>query len=641
MVSMMLLAACDKPAVRVEPTPPADVAAAPAPDAASPAAHEAPGDVADPTDPAVAPTPAAPTAEEAQAFIDEANATLLKLRARADTADYIKATYITPDTERNAAAAQADVLAFLAEAIPRAASFRDVEVPAETRRMLELLRISPTLPPPAEADRQQELATISARLDGYYGSAKGCQTAADGTRTCKDLDELSEILATAKDWDVLVGAWTAWHDTATSSRADYKRLTELGNLGAVSLGFKDVGELWRSGYDMTPAEFETEIERLWQQVQPLYEKLHCLARGRLSKAWGAEKVSSTGAIPTHLLGNMWGQDWSTLYPLMAPFPAATATIDLTAALKKKGIDAKKLTQYGEGFFTSLGLPPLPDSFWTNSMLVKPQDREVVCHASAWDVTYAGDVRIKMCIKIDEEDFITVHHELGHIYYFMLYKHLPILFQNGANDGFHEAIGDAVALSVTPRYLVDVGLFDSAAEDDKSVLNELMRLALAKVAFLPFGRLIDQWRWDVFDGTVPYESWNTHWWELKAKYQGIAPPAPRDQDAFDPGAKYHVPASTPYMRYFLASILQFQFHRALCKISGHTGPLHACSIYGNQEAGKRLGELLALGASKPWQDALFALSGERQMDATAILDYFAPLTTWIDAQIAAENLTCGW
>ncbi|MBL8784491.1 MAG: M2 family metallopeptidase [Deltaproteobacteria bacterium] len=644
--------ACDKKGAAPDAAPPAPAADVAKGDAAQADAPKVEAD-AKPVegDTAKAPEAAkAPTAEDAKAFIDEANQTLHKLRARAETAEYIKATYITPDTERNAAAAQADVMAYLAVAIPKAASFRDVEVPAETRRMLELLRISPTLPPPPEAKLQEELTTISARLEGHYGSAKGCHVGADGKEVCKDLGELSETLATSTNWDELASAWKDWHDTAKTSRADFKRLVELGNIGAKSLGFGDVGELWRSGYDMSPADFETEIERLWQQVRPLYEKLHCLARGRLAKKWGADKVDVKGPIPTQLLGNMWGQDWSTLYPIMAPYPEADAkagaNVDLSAALKDKGVDAKKLMQYGEGFFTSIGLPALPESFWANTMLTKPKDREVVCHASAWDVTYAGDVRIKMCIKVDEEDFITVHHELGHIYYFMLYKDLPILFQNGANDGFHEAIGDAVALSVTPKYLVDVGLFKATeggegAEAEHAVLNEQMRRALDKISFLPFGRLIDQWRWDVFAGKVPYEQWNSHWWALKAKYQGVAPPVARGDDEFDPGAKYHVPASTPYMRYFLASILQFQFHRALCKVSGHTGPLHTCSIYGNKEAGKRLGELLALGASKPWQEALFALSGERQMDASAILDYFAPLTTWIDAQIKTEGLTCGW
>jgi len=601
----------------------------------------APADVGLPVDAA----PAGPSADQAKAFVAEINRDFLRLKARAETAEFIKSTYITPDTERNAAAAQADVLGYLATAIPKAASFRDAPTDADTRRTLQLLRTSPTLPPPSEPALRDELTSLSARLEGHYGSAKSCHPdPADATKqVCRDLGDLSKVLSSSQDWDELARAWTDWHDTAATSRPLYQRLVELGNQGARSLGFADTGDLWRSNYDMPPAEFEAEIERLWQQVKPLYDKLHCFVRARLVKQWGADRVPADGPLPTHILGNMWAQDWSAVYPLVEPRPAATgkvrANLDVTKALVARGVDAKKMVEYGEAFFTSLGLPELPDSFWSSSMLTKPRDREVVCHASAWDVQYAGDVRIKMCIETNEDDFITIHHELGHIYYFMLYKDLPVLFQNGANDGFHEAIGDAIALSMTPKYMVDIGLFDKVDEDEAATLNQQMRRALEKVTFLPFARLIDQWRWDVFSGKVAPDQWNAHWWELKRRYQGVAPPAPRTEASFDPGAKFHVPASTPYMRYFLAAILQFQFHRALCNAAGHEGPLHTCSIYGNKEAGKRLSALLATGASRPWPDALEALTGSRTMDATAILDYFAPLSAWLDQQ--NQGMACGW
>ncbi|MCC6624680.1 MAG: M2 family metallopeptidase [Deltaproteobacteria bacterium] len=615
----------------------------PAPTSVTPA--DAAPEVASPEDAA-----AGPSAAEAKAFVETFNREYIKLKARAETAEYIKSTYITPDTEQNAAWAQADVLGYLATAIPKAASFRDVEADPVTKRTLELVRTSPAaalpaLPPPPTAAQRDELTAVSARLEGHYGSAKSCHPdPADATKQiCRDLGDLSKVLATSKDWDELARAWTDWHDTAASSRPLYQRLSELGNEGARSLGFADLGELWRSPYDMSPAEFEAEIERLWQQVKPLYDKLHCVVRARLSKHWGAERVPPTGPLPTHILGNMWAQDWSSVYPLVEPHPAAEgkarASLDVTKALVAKGVDAKKMVEYGEGFFTSLGLPPLPQTFWERSMLTKPRDREVVCHASAWDVSYAGDVRIKMCIETNEDDFITIHHELGHIYYFMLYKDLPVLFQNGANDGFHEAIGDAIALGMTPKYMVDIGLFDKADEDEASTLNQQMRRALEKIAFLPFARMIDQWRWDVLAGKVGPDKWNAHWWALKRQYQGVVPPAERTEASFDPAAKFHVPASTPYMRYFLAAILQFQFHRALCQAAGHEGPLHTCSIYGNKEAGKRLAAVLAMGASKPWPDALEALTGSRTMDASAILDYFKPLSAWLDTQLAGQ--TCGW
>jgi peptidyl-dipeptidase A len=360
-------------------------------------------------------------------------------------------------------------------------------------------------------------------------------------------------------------------------------------------------------------------------------------REQLAKKYPG-KVSNTGPIPAHLLGNMWAQEWSNIYPLVEPYPNQ-ASLDVTGAMKKQSWDELKMVRTAEGFFTSLGMPKLPDTFWQRSQFKKPADREVVCHASAWDVHYDDDLRIKMCIKVDEEDLVTLHHELGHDYYYTNYYKLPVLYQQGANDGFHEAIGDALTLSITPEYLKRLGLIDKIPEGDKGLIDLQMKRALEKIAFMPFGRMIDQWRWDVFAGKTPPAEYNKHWWELRLKYQGIAPPTARSEDFFDPGAKYHIAANVPYMRYFLALILQFQFHRALCKAAGYNGPLHACSIYGNKAAGDKLTAMLAMGASKPWPEALKALSGETQMDATAVIDYFQPLMKWLETQNQGKK--CGW
>ena len=633
-VVLLALAACDSKPRPAEPAPASDVCApAPANDISAVASDAAPS--------GADASAAAPTVEAAKAFIADVNDRFHRLKARAETSEYIKSTFITPESERNAAWAQADVMAFNSEAIPKAASFRDLDLPAADKRTLHLLRVSPTLPAPADKALREELAATAAKLEGHYGAAKVCTKDAAGAETCRELGDFSKVLSDpGSSWDQLVEAWTAWHGTAAEQRPRYERLVELGNQGAKELGFADLGELWRANYDMSPAEFEAEVDRLWGQVRPLYEKLHCLVRDRLSKKWGADKVPASGPIPTQTLGNMWAQDWSLVYPLVAPYPKAPAA-DLTKAIADKKLDAKAIAKIGEGFFTSIGMPALPDDFWQWSQFTKPRDRDVVCHASAWDVTWNGDLRLKMCIEGTEDDLLTVHHELGHIYYFEAYHELPVLFQNGANDGFHEAIGDTIALSVTPSYLANLGLMTapSAAEAEQATLNEQMKRALEKIAFLPFGRLIDQWRWDVLSGKTPKEQWNQHWWELKAKIQGIAPPAPRTEADFDPAAKYHVPASVPYMRYFLASILQFQFHRALCKVAGHEGPLHTCSIYGNKAAGERLWKTLQAGASQPWQDTLFAMTGERQMDASAILDYFGPLAAWLEEQ--TKGLACGY
>jgi len=414
---------------------------------------------------------------------------------------------------------------------------------------------------------------------------------------------------------------------------------ELSNEGAHELGFADLGELWRTGYDMTPAQFEQDTDRLWGQVKPLYDQLHCYVRARLQQRYGKDVVPDGKPIPAHLLGNMWAQEWGNVYPLVQPYQVE-GSLDVDGALARKGFDAERMVKVGEGFYTSIGLDPLPKTFWERSLFVKPRDREVVCHASAWDVTFSNDLRVKMCIKPRADDLVMIHHELGHDYYFHAYYRLPVLFQQGANDGFHEAIGDAIALSVTPAYLKKVGILDAVPpEDEKGLIDVQMRDALDKIAFLPFGKLIDQWRWDVFSGKVKPGDFNAAWWALRRKYQGVDAPVARSEADFDPGAKYHIPANVPYTRYFLARIYQFQFHRALCKAAGHQGPLHTCSIHGSEEAGKRLQAMLAMGASRPWPDAMQALTGQREADASAILDFFAPLKKWLEEQNRGRR--CGW
>jgi peptidyl-dipeptidase A len=420
-------------------------------------------------------------------------------------------------------------------------------------------------------------------------------------------------------------------------RQRYARFVELSNEGARELGFADLGAMWRSNYDMPADRFPGDVERLWKQVEPLYVSLHAYVRGRLNEKYGDAVVPKDGLIPAHLLGNMWAQQWGNVYDLVAPANAAP-TYDLTALLAAKNVDQTEMVRYGERFFTSLGFEPLPKTFWERSMIVKPRDREVVCHASAWDVDNASDVRIKMCTERTAEDFVTVHHELGHNFYQRAYAKQPYLFMNGANDGFHEAIGDAVALSIGPTYLQQVGLLASppSAAADTALL---LRQALDKVAFLPFGLMIDQWRWGVFSGAIEPTEYNKAWWDLRAKYQGVVPPVARSESDFDPGAKFHVPANTPYMRYFLAHVLQFQFYRAMCRAAGHTGPLHRCSFYGSKEAGTKLARMLEAGQSRPWQETLQEMTGERDVDAGAVLEYFAPLKAWLDRQNAGRPV--GW
>jgi len=575
-----------------------------------------------------------PTVQEAKAFIDNAETRLLDLSLEASRADWVKATYITDDTEILAAKGDERAINAQVELAKQSTRFDNLKLPEDVARKMKLLKVSLTLATPSDPKESEELTRIVSSMEGTYGKGKWCPPGKD---KCLDIEDLTRLMANSRDANELRDAWAGWHRISVPMRKDFVRYVELGNKGARQLGFKDNGAMWRSKYDMPPDDFARELDRLWEQVRPLYLQLHAYVRAKLREKYGDQVVPETGPIPAHLLGNMWAQSWENIYPLVAP-PNADPGYDLTEILKTRNTDAKQMVRYGESFFTSLGFAPLPETFWERSLFVKPRDREVVCHASAWDVDFVNDLRVKMCIDITGEYFSTIHHELGHNFYQRAYNQQPLLFRDSADDGFHEAVGDTIALSVTPEYLVKIGLLDKAPDPSKDI-GLLLNKALEKIAFLPFGILIDQWRWKVFSGQVSPEQYNQAWWDLRLKYQGVAPPVPRSEEDFHPGAKYHVAANVPYMRYFLADILQFQFHRALARAAGCTGPLHRCSIYGNKEAGRRLNAMLEMGQSRPWPDALEALTGQRQMDATAIRDYFAPLEKWLEEQNKGKPV--GW
>ena len=577
------------------------------------------------------------TLAQAQAFMKNAEQQLDDLGIRAGRAQWVQENFITDDTETMAAQAQERLTAVVTQLALDARRFDNVKKPPELERKFKLLRLSLTAPAPNNDAERKELTEIASWLDGTYGKGKYCKAGPDGKQKCYSLNDLSRILATSTNPDELLDAWVGWHKISVPMRQRYARFVELSNAGAKELGFKDTGAMWRANYDMTPEQFSAEMERLWRQVEPLYISLHTYVRRQLIKKYGKLAERPDGMIPAQLLGNMWAQEWGNIYPVVAPSNGDKG-YDLTDLLKQKNVNELGMVHYGENFFKSIGFAPLPQTFWERSLFVKPKDRDVVCHASAWDIDSLDDLRLKMCIEIRDEDFVTIHHELGHDFYYRAYKEQPTLFRDSANDGFHEAVGDTIALSVTPEYLKEVGLLGQVPPES-SDMGYLLKMALDKVAFLPFGLMIDKWRWQVFDGTTPPSQYNKAWWDLKQKYQGVAPPVDRSEADFDPGAKYHIASNTPYARYFLARILQFQFHRALCEAAGFQGPLHRCSIYNNKVAGEKLNAMLSMGKSKPWQDELETISGQRQMDATAILDYFAPLKKWLDEQNAGEKP--GW
>jgi peptidyl-dipeptidase A len=582
-------------------------------------------------------TKGAPTLAEAQEFMKQAEAQLADLGVRASRASWVQENFITDDTEVLSAQAQEKLTAVVTQLALDTRRFDELKMPPELARKFVLLKLSLTAPAPNNDAERKELTQIATSMDADYGKGKYCKPQADGSKKCQSLGDLSRILATSTNPDELLDAWVGWHKISPPMRQRYARFVSLSNKGAKELGFKDTGALWRANYDMTPDEFSAEIERLWRQVEPLYISLHTYVRKQLIKKYGKAAERADGMIPIQMTGNMWGQEWGNIYPLVAPANADKG-YDLTQLLKDHKVDELGMVRDGIGFFSSLGFAPPEQTFWDRSLFTKPRDRDVVCHASAWDIDNLEDVRLKMCIEVRDEDFVTIHHELGHNYYQRAYKNQPPLFQDSANDGFHEAVGDTIALSVTPEYLKQIGLLDKVPPESADI-GYLLKMALDKVAFLPFGLTIDQWRWKVFSGEITPENYNKTWWELKGKYQGVAPPVDRSEADFDPAAKYHVAANVPYVRYFLARILQFQFQRALCQAAGFKGPLHRCSVYQNKAAGERLAKMLTMGKSKPWPEELEAISGQRQMDATAILDYFAPLKKWLDEQNKGEKP--GW
>lgn len=573
------------------------------------------------------------TAEDAKAFLAQTEKELSALYAKASQAEWVYANFITQDTAALAAGVNEEMTKTVVRLANQAAKFDQLKLDADTRRKLDKLKLALTLPAPQDAEKNAKLANLVAQLGGLYGKGKYCKD----DNTCLSLGDMTATMAASRDYDELLDLWQGWRQIAKPMRPLYAQQVALTNEGAKELGYADTGAMWRSKYDMPADDFAKELDRLWGQVEPLYTALHCHVRAKLGEKYGTDKVPQDKPIPAHLLGNMWAQQWGNIYDLVAP-ENADPGYDVTKLLAKHNYDELKMVKGAENFFTSMGFAPLPETFWQRSLFTKPQDRDVQCHASAWNLDSKNDLRIKMCIQRTGEDFATIHHELGHNFYQRAYNKLPLYYQESANDGFHEAIGDTVALSVTPAYLKEIGLLDNVPDESKDI-GLLMRMAMDKIAFIPFGLLVDQWRWKVFSGEITPEQYNQAWWDLREKYQGVRAPIARSENDFDAGAKYHVPANTPYTRYFLAHILQFDFHRSLCELAGNKEAIHRCSVYNSKKAGEKLNAMLEMGSSRPWQEALASVTGKEQMDATAILDYFAPLKAYLDEQNKGRQ--CGW
>ncbi|SDF70645.1 M2 family metallopeptidase [Terriglobus roseus] len=605
------------------------------------------------------PSTAPPTVAEAKAFLDRANAALLKAATDGSHAEWLAETYINEDSEATTALLNEQGSKLSLDLIEESHRFDKVTLPTEMRRQMMLLQVGAPAAP-HDPKLLAEETRLAASLTGAYGKGKYC----DASGKCMGVDDVDTFMAKTRDANELTKVWVGWHSVGAPMRKDYERFIELQNIGAKEQGYKDTGDLWRAGYDMTPAQFSAEVNRAWAQLEPLYRELHTYVRHRLIAKYGAAADRKDGMIPAQLLGNTWAQEWGNIYDVVAPTDPKLAQfkpVNLEAALsrqiaekdhrifkitdspgagsdelqKQKLAAAEDMVKYGESFFTSLGFQPLPKTFWERSQFVHPRDRDVVCHASAWDVDQVEDLRVKMCIEVNDDYFTTVHHELGHNFYQRAYNQQPMIFRSGANDGFHEAIGDAIALSITPSYLKKIGLTDSEPPAEADIPLQL-RTALDKIAFLPFALALDTWRWQVFSGEIKPADYNKAWWQLREKYQGVAPPVERSEADFDPGAKMHVPSNVPYVRYFLARIYQFQFYKAMCDASGYKGPLNRCSFYGSKAAGDKLNTMLMAGQSQPWQQTLKTMTGSDHLDAGPMMEYFAPLYNWLKQQNAAAK-----
>ena len=587
--------------------------------------------------PAVAQQETTPPATNANAFLEKAEKAMFDQSLVQNHADWINATYINDDSDALAAYFGAIRTRMTVDYALEAAKFADAPgLSAETKRRLLMLRTALTLPAPTTPGAADELNSLATSLQSAYGKGKGTLRGQPINGS-----DIEAAMGTSRNPDELKEMWVSWHDNVGAPmRQDYTKLVSIANAGAKELGFADTGAMWRSKYDMPADDFAKLTDRIWAEVKPLYNDLHCYTRTKLNEKYGDPVQPDNGPIRADLLGNMWAQEWGNIYDIVAPKGIGDLGYDIGDLLTARGYDPIKMVKAGEGFYSSLGFKPLPQTFWDRSQIAKPRDRDVVCHASAWDLDNKDDIRIKMCTKVNSDDFVTIHHELGHNYYQRAYQNHPYLYLDGANDGFHEAIGDFVALSITPDYLVKIGLLDATKVPgpDKD-MGLLLRQAMDKVAFLPFGLLIDKWRWGVFDGTIAPDHYEQAWNDLRRQYQGIVPPVSRDETAFDPGAKFHIPGNTPYTRYFLARVLQFQFYEAACRQAGWKGPLHRCSFYGNKAVGQKLNTMLEMGASKPWPDALQAFTGQRDISGKALLAYFAPLQKWLQEQNKGKS--CGW
>lgn len=550
-------------------------------------------------------------------------------------------TDLTEENQQKSAESAANLGLFIREMKDEVASFDLSALSTETRMQLELiLSFSGS---GLSGNKLGRLRLLGNQMTERYSTGKVCK--GDDSDDCLPFDpDLETLMATSRNCSVLYWAWYGWRESVANQQArdDFAEYVSLLNEGSRTQGWADTGDKWRQTLYMRD-DLKEETARLYAEIKPLFLSLHAYVRRKLYEYYGSDYVNLNGPIPSHLLGNMHPRAWTNIMDIVTPYPSKKR-IDVTELIKAKNYTGLAMAKLADDFFKSLGMIPVNPRFFRDSMFEKPDDgRQVVCYPVAFDFYNKEDFRIKMCTDPSFEDFIILHHEMGHIQYFMQYKDLPLVFRNSPNPGFHEGIGDTIVLStVTNKHLHTIGLLEELPEEDNETsINFLMQMALDNVAFMPFGYLIDLYRWKVFDGSIPPEKLNEEWWRMRRDLEGLIPPVSRNENNLDAVSYFHIAYDVPHIRYFVSRILTFQFHEALCNESGHTGPLHECDIYGSKAAGDLFSEFLSQGAKYPWDDTLEIITGQRVMSASSFLKYFQPLNDWLVKQNRLNEDEVGW
>ncbi|XP_053696511.1 angiotensin-converting enzyme [Sabethes cyaneus] len=503
--------------------------------------------------------------------------------------------------------------------------------------------IGPSALPPDQLDRYNRIVNDMLTI---FNGAQICAYERPFECGLRLQPHLKDIMAKSRDWNELQYTWLEWRrKSGRHMRELFEQLVDLTNEAARVNNFTDGAAYWQFPYESR--DFREEMEQVWKEILPLYEMIHAYVRRKLREFYGPDKISRDVPLPDHILGDMYGQSWNNILDVLIPYPGRSY-LEVTPEMHKQGYNPLVMFQIADEFFVSMNMTAMPPDFWLTSVLTQPPDRPVLCTPSSWDFCNGKDYRIKMCTTVSHKDFITVHHELAHVQYFLNYRNNPKVFRDGANPGFHEAIGDAVTLSVAaPKHLQNLGLVQKNVDDTAHDINFLFSLALEKVVFLPFALAMDAWRYDIFEKRIRKEQYNCHWWLLREQYGGVKPPVLRSELDFDPGAKYHVAANIPYIKYFFSNVLQFQIHRAMCSASRQydpldpNKPLHKCDIYRQPAAGNILKQLMERGASEPWQQVLQEVIGEGRLDGTALREYFRPLEEWLRNENLRTNEFVGW